>query len=270
MLQLAFGGVIMDHLDAMVDQETRIYAYSNKAEYIERHEVGSITPCKSLGDPSYIKRRKSICEWFYNVVDHFEMKRETCFIAISFLDRYIKSVGKFDIISEYRLASISSLYLAIKINEPIQLTALTFMEMSRGIFSAEDIITREGRILHILNWSVNRPTPQAFSQYYLHLLSTSMSLPQCSHRPVKEYSCYLIEISATDDFFIFIPSYAIAISSIIVAFEQFCPLISEGIQSVSNLLVQNFCCEYVELPDGSSKIIHDTAKYFRNRISKIK
>jgi lipoyl(octanoyl) transferase len=89
--------------------------------------------------------REKICEWSYQVVDHFDFSREVVSISMSFLDRYLctRPVDK----KLFQLAAMTTLYLAIKLNEPGTLSMQSMIELSRGYFKVEQMAVMEMVIL---------------------------------------------------------------------------------------------------------------------------
>ena len=73
---------------------------------------------------------------------------------------------------------MTSLYIAIKTTEnmEIEVDASTMSRLSRGLQSAEDIVSCEQDILTSLQWKLNGPTPFQFISYILELLPDSASL----------------------------------------------------------------------------------------------
>ncbi len=89
--------------------------------------------------------REKICEWCYQVVDHFDFSREVVDVSMSFLDRYLctRQVNK----KVFQLAAMTSLYLAIKMYEPSSLKISSLIGLSRGFFTSEHIVNMEQSIL---------------------------------------------------------------------------------------------------------------------------
>ncbi len=89
--------------------------------------------------------REKICEWTYQVVDHFDLSREIVAISISYLDRYLQTrrVNK----KVFQLAAMTCLYLAAKINEADKLNITSLIGLSRGFFTTEHIVAMEESIL---------------------------------------------------------------------------------------------------------------------------
>lgn len=85
--------------------------------------------------------REKICEWSYQVVDHFDFSREVVSISISFLDRYlsVRAVDK----RLFQLAAMTSLYMTIKIYERGTLSMSSMIDLSRGFFMVEHMSAME-------------------------------------------------------------------------------------------------------------------------------
>lgn len=89
--------------------------------------------------------REKICEWSYQVIDHFDFSREIVGIAISYLDRYLcrRPVNK----KHFQLLAMSCLYLAIKLYEPGTVSMKSMVDLSRGYFLVEHMVEMEMSIL---------------------------------------------------------------------------------------------------------------------------
>lgn len=89
--------------------------------------------------------REKICEWSYQVIDHFDFSREIVSIAVSYLDRYLsrRPVNK----KHFQLLAMSCLYLAIKLYEPGTVSMKSMIDLSRGYFLVEHMVEMEMSIL---------------------------------------------------------------------------------------------------------------------------
>lgn len=89
--------------------------------------------------------REKICEWAYQVIDHFDFSREIVGVAIHYLDRYLatRSVNK----KVFQLAAMTSLFLAIKLYESGRISMASMIELSRGYFTVEQMVAMETSIL---------------------------------------------------------------------------------------------------------------------------
>lgn len=159
--------------------------------------------------------REKICEWCYQVVDHFDFNREVVSVAMSYLDRYLatRPVNR----RIFQLAAMTALYLAIKLFEPGKLRMSSLIDLSRGYFLAEHIVTMEDSMLQSLNWHVHPPTPFAFCRDFSELLSQDLS-PSARH-DVGELSRFLTELSVCDYWFVTKKPSSVALASIINAVE---------------------------------------------------
>lgn len=89
--------------------------------------------------------REKICEWSYQVVDHFDFSREIVCISLSYLDRFL-SVRRADQ-KIFQLAAMTTLYIAIKLYEPGTLKISSLIKLSRGYFTAAHVRSMEKTIL---------------------------------------------------------------------------------------------------------------------------
>lgn len=89
--------------------------------------------------------REKICEWSYQVIDHFDFSREVVSVSIHYLDRFLAKtqVNK----KSFQLVAMTTLYLAIKIYEPGTLCMSSMIELSRGYFSPSQMAEMEMAIL---------------------------------------------------------------------------------------------------------------------------
>lgn len=93
--------------------------------------------------------REKICEWCYQVVDHFDYNRQVVAIALNYLDRYLalRPVNR----KIFQLAAMTCLFTAIKLNETRVLSLSAFLSLSRGYFKAEHVLKMEHAILRYVS-----------------------------------------------------------------------------------------------------------------------
>jgi Cyclin, N-terminal domain/Cyclin, C-terminal domain len=158
--------------------------------------------------------RRRLCEWMFEVVDHFSFDREVVAFALGYLDRsvalaYGPSDGGMTLSKrDYQLYAVTSLYLAIKVHgemdgttaERLKLRVSTFKDLSRGFFSVETIEAKEREMLSLLQWRVNPPTCAQFISYFLGLLPEwDPNDQECSREEVVveifDLAKYLTELS---------------------------------------------------------------------------
>lgn len=160
--------------------------------------------------------REKICEWCYQVVDHFDFNREVVSVTMSYLDRYLatRTVNR----RIFQLAAMTALYLAIKLFEPgNKLRMSSLIDLSRGYFMAEHIVTMEDSMLQSLKWHVHPPTPLAYCRDFMNLVSSEIS-PVARH-DVNELARFMTELSVCDYWFVTKKPSSIALASLINAME---------------------------------------------------
>jgi len=162
--------------------------------------------------------REKICEWTFQVIDHFDFNREIASISLNYLDRYLntRTVNR----KTFQLAAMTSLFLAIKLYEPTTLRMSSFIELSRGYFKTEHIAFMESSILWTLSWHVHPPTPLNFVRNYMPLLEQS----GCSSSvalEIKEVARFLTELSVCDYYFTTCKPSSIGLGALLTAFNSF-------------------------------------------------
>ena len=150
--------------------------------------------------------REKICQWSYNVVDHFDLPREIVSISLNYFDRYMASLSNAEDIytanastSNGRmspqgssgdlalLASLGTLHLATKVHatnhndyDPLmgpleeqhhKVPSLsTLANLSRGQFGPSSILEMEKLLLGALRWRLHPPTLFCFVTFFLQLI----------------------------------------------------------------------------------------------------
>mmetsp|Transcript_925 Transcript_925/g.1725 ORF Transcript_925/g.1725 Transcript_925/m.1725 type:complete len:366 (-) Transcript_925:70-1167(-) len=122
--------------------------------------------------------RTQMSEWCLRLSDYCGFSRETASIAMSYVDRFLcTSEGRCvqEDTKEYQLATMASMFLAIKQNERIIIEACKISKLSRRGFTESDVIRMETIILDALGWRVCGPTKLEFVQHFLQLLPANVS-----------------------------------------------------------------------------------------------
>jgi hypothetical protein len=185
-------------------------------------------PCRaSIVDPDrlpYDEWRRKICQWSFKVIDHFRLDREVVSCAMNIFDRYLAHMPKSFAMDTcacpacqrsvdsrtFQLTAMTSLYLAMKLNSDNgnnvascrKLRLTSFIELSRGQFSAGDICKMETTILKELRWQVHPTTPMTSVSYLLRLMPPTTSIPWSARKSydlvlhvLHELARYLTELS---------------------------------------------------------------------------
>lgn len=132
--------------------------------------------------------RAAMFNWLCQISDALSLNRETVGLAISLLDRFLSSCTTSSDRaladrSRFQLASITAYYIAVKINEPVELGLGMLVKLCRGCYEKSAIVTMEQDILSSLRWRVSAPTPLDFMRYILAMLpSTEQSIVESAEK----------------------------------------------------------------------------------------
>lgn len=202
---------VLDRLRAMIIQEDTHYAYESYFPNTSWEEM-------ELQAQLNASWREKICQWSYNVVDHFDLPREVVAISLDLFDRYLATRGNQCSGNMALLASLTTLHIAIKVHSEKNIKVSTLASLSRGQFGAEHIEQMEWRLMNALGWKLHPPTLFAFVS---HLL---MVFPSDVHHSVRkelfEVAIYMAELSVCDSFFVKYPASTVAIAAIINVMED--------------------------------------------------
>jgi len=169
-------GDIQEYLSLLLRQEAQVYPPCK--DYLEPMKAAAAS---SEVDPVSENWRRKLCEWAYEVVDHFNFDREVVFIALDYLDRFVSKSSCDTVVplpkKDYQLLAVTAIYMAIKIHGEVdsndgprrKLRIDAFYELSRKQFNVESIEKTERIMLQALNWNVNPPTALKFVSTLLSL-----------------------------------------------------------------------------------------------------
>lgn len=229
----SFDEETSDRIKVMRRQEQTIYSCT---DYMKKIKSGNITntitseSSSSSSSSNFIDEvcRKKMAKWCFHVIDYAQFNRETVSIAMSFLDRFLASgspraLRAIQNRKEYQLASMTTLYMAIKLFEPMEMCTTTLASLSRNSYTALDFATMENDILFAIQWRMNGPTPLSFIQQFFSLLSSTKTSssriePFLQSNPAYQklwnISKYHTELAACEYYFATIQPSTVAIASI--------------------------------------------------------
>lgn len=138
-------------------------------DYILRRDLERLNADTGVDDDTVdIVCREHMCEWANRIVDHFHGSREIVAISLSYLDRFLDRCCCDRAV--FKLASITSLYIATKLNSRKHISMKSLAALSRGEFGVENIAEMECIILETLEWHLHPPTVKAFVEQLIRLL----------------------------------------------------------------------------------------------------
>jgi len=188
-------GEVIDRLGVMRKQEDTTYVCS---DYLEL-----------ATSPSMINElcRTKMLEWCFQVTEFGKFKRDTVVMAMSYLDLFLSSGSTRAIDSiktrrEFQLASMTTLYMALKLFEPVELKTSVFATLSQNTYTAKNFAEMEFDILSDLNWRVNRPTVLSFLEQFFALIPTRLARNDMVMKSL-EYICkQYTELTLSDYYFV--------------------------------------------------------------------
>ncbi len=158
--------------------------------------------------------REKMCEWSYRVCDHFGTGREIVAVAFSCLDRFVDRCNCDR--TAFKLAVMTSLYMATKVFSTRSVGLQNLVELSRGEFEEQHIIEMEMIMLQTLEWRVHPPTIQCFIQPFVTALALSdRRVAAC----VLQRATFFAELALYDYNFVSKGKSLIAVAAILNAIE---------------------------------------------------
>jgi Cyclin, N-terminal domain len=166
--------------------------------------------------------RTKMAAWCYQVVDFCNFNRESVEIAMNYLDRFLLTAEGQAVLQDrttFQLASMTTLYTAIKINEPEAVNPQTVSDLSKGCYTAQDVEAMEFHILNALQWRVNPPTAMAFVCQFLELIP-EYALSKPLRATAYDIAKFQTELAVSDYDFIADKRSSVAFCSLVNALES--------------------------------------------------
>jgi len=148
--------------------------------------------------------RVKMCEWCYQVIDFCKFKRETVAASMSYLDRFLSTSRPsarqaLSSKKDYQLATMTCLYIAIKLFEPLTVEIALLSSISQGCYSESEISEMEKEILTSLGWRLNGPTTHDFLSHILEVLpSMAHNSYESISRTLSDFSRFQVELAVSD------------------------------------------------------------------------
>jgi len=163
--------------DLMAKRETTSYARSPALVMAEKH--AAIQP----------KMRAILLDWLIEVCEVYRLHRETFYLAVDFLDRYLGSAAPVPK-NRLQLIGVTCLFIGAKLEEIYPPKLQEFAYVTDGACTEEEILGMELEILKRLNWALSPMTPNSWMRTYMQVLhgpksqdSISFSIPAYNGLP---------------------------------------------------------------------------------------
>jgi Cyclin, N-terminal domain/Cyclin, C-terminal domain len=174
--------------------------------------------CADVVDATW---RQRIVEWMFGVVDHCSLRRDSVAVASFYLDLCVER-GVVTSRLEFQLAAMTALQLAIKLYDSTIVKLDSMIKLGRGLFTEEDVIAMESKMLSALKWQVHPPTSICFLRQFLRLLPPSVS--PLSRYVVAEVTRFISEISVCLYKFVDCPASVIAYAGMLISMDKIDPI----------------------------------------------
>jgi hypothetical protein len=160
---------------------------------------------------------------------------------MSSLDRFLLTPAGADALADrsvFQLASMATLYTAVKINEPQAMDPKFVSMMSRGICTPEQIEAMESTILCALEFRVNPPTTTAFLRAFLNLIPKA-TLSRTMQETVFSIAKTQTELAVADFSFVSTKASTIAYCAFMNALESINVVDSKSLGFIGFILSQS-------------------------------
>lgn len=135
-------------------------------------------------DPEMLERhpgiqarmRAILLDWLMEVCEVYKLHRETYYLAVDYLDRYLTANFKLPK-TRLQLIGITCLFTAAKVEEIYPPKISEFAYVTDGACTEDDIIKQELMLMLGLNWSINPVTIIGWLSVYMQLKSSNRTPP---------------------------------------------------------------------------------------------
>ena len=114
--------------------------------------------------------RSTLIDWLIEVCGVYKMHRETLYLAVDYLDRYLGNstdMAK----NRLQLLGVTCLFIASKIEEIYPPKLHMFSLVTDGACSEEEIVQMELIVLKTLNWGLSPQTPNRWVKTFMQVNS---------------------------------------------------------------------------------------------------
>lgn len=96
------------------------------------------------------KMREILIDWMTEVCEEFMLKRETLYISINFIDRYMLHAPYEIPKNELQLIGVASMFIACKVEEVYIPRVSDFALATDGGYNKDQILAMESKIMRVL------------------------------------------------------------------------------------------------------------------------
>lgn len=188
---------------AVVDYIEDLYSYYRKME-----SFSCVSP-NYMGQQSDIneRMRSILIDWLIEVHDKFELMKETLFLTVSLIDRFLSQQTM--VRKKLQLVGLVAMLLACKYEEVSVPIVGDLILISDKAYTKKEVLEMESLILNTLQFNMSLPTPYVFMQRFLKAAQSNKKLEQLSY--------FLIELSLVEYEMLKFPPSLLAAAAIYTA-----------------------------------------------------
>lgn len=125
----------------------------------------------------HLRMRAILLDWLIEVCEVYKLHRDTYYLAVDYLDRYLSNVDGTVQKNHLQLIGVTCLFIAAKVEEIYPPKISEFAYITDGACSEEDILRQELGILATLQWKMNPTTVSAWISLYMQINRASTLKP---------------------------------------------------------------------------------------------
>lgn len=195
-------------IEEVPEYADEIYDYLLKIEMKHRPEQGFM----SRQDDITLHMRCILVDWLVEVAEEYRLQRETLFLAVSYIDRFLATMSVKR--PKLQLVGASAMFLASKYEEIYPPEVGEFVYITDDTYTKKQILRMEHMILNALKFDMSTPT----INWFVERLVKHTMLPDS----VKNMAMFLCELALVDmDKFLRFPNSIIAASAVSLALHTF-------------------------------------------------
>lgn len=128
------------------------------------------------------RMRSILLDWLIEVCEVYKLHRETYFLTVDYLDRYLSSKENISK-NQLQLIGITCLFIASKVEEIYPPKLHEFAYVTDSACSEEDILQQEILVLQALNWCITPVTIMGWVSIYMQLNDTTGKTDEVGMNP---------------------------------------------------------------------------------------
>ncbi|KAG6646353.1 G2/mitotic-specific cyclin-1-like [Carya illinoinensis] len=169
---------------AVVDYIEDLYAYYRKMESFSCVSTNYMAQQFDINE----RMRSILIDWLIEVHDKFELTKETLFLTINIIDRFLSKQTV--VRKKLQLVGLVAMLLACKYEEVSVPIVGDLILISDKAYTRKEVLDMESLMLNTLQFNMSVPTPYVFMQRFLKAAQSDKKLEQLSF--------FLIELSLVE------------------------------------------------------------------------